>query len=150
MDIVQHTLRKLHLHTASLDGIARSFKANSCTIRTDYSFNPCTLFPLYACQLARIILLDIRSMTLDAKVDRVTAVTDRGPALYLTQAVCRAQLACSPLPSPSQLAMVALLNSPQPVFKQPPIAEIPDAEEDKPVPGIALVSLLLVAHRFSY
>lgn len=35
--------------------------------------------------------------------------------------------------------MVVPLDSPQPVYVLPPLADIPDTDEDQPKPGLALV-----------
>lgn len=35
--------------------------------------------------------------------------------------------------------MVVALDSPQPVYTLPPLDDIPDTEEDKPRPGLAVV-----------
>lgn len=40
--------------------------------------------------------------------------------------------------------MVAPIGSPQPVFTLPPLADILDSEEDKPQPGLPLVSIVVL------
>jgi len=44
------------------------------------------------------------------------------------------------MPYPLTATMVVALNSPQPVFPLPPLDSIPDAEEDSPKSGAAIVS----------